>query len=182
MNLECDFTEALKAVEGRPKEETIKRSMQKIGILAESYAKEIINTFKKAKGTGQGVDRGSFRDGIRSEPIEDGFGFRVHDSVPYGIYHEFGTEKHWLPFFEEGGGQFTSLGDWAYRHFGEIGFEVIGKRGKALKAPARMQKIQVLEGIGGMMVSLDEMAPFRKSSEYANSIAAQVFREEMENE
>jgi hypothetical protein len=181
MNLECDFTEALKAVEGKPREETIRRGMQRIGVMAEEYAKAIINTFKKAKGTSQGVDSGSFRDGIRSESIEDGFGFRVHDSVPYGIYHEFGTEKHWLPFFDEGG-ELTGLGDWAQRHFDEIGFEVKGKRGKALKRPSRNQKIDVLKQIGGMMVSLDEMAPFRKAAEYANSIAAKVMKEEMANE
>lgn len=178
MNLECDFSELFKMVEPKPKQEAIKRSMRRIGLKAETHAKDTINTFKKESGHGQGVDSGAFRDGVRSEEIAGGFGFRVHDSVDYGIYHEFGTEKHWLPFFDDTG-SLTGLGDWALRHFAEIGFEVKGKRGKALKAPKRSQKLDTLKTIGGMKVSLDEMAPFRKANAYAQKIASEVFREEL---
>lgn len=157
----------------------VKKAMHRAGTETEISAKKIVNNFENKKGNKQGVDSGGFRDTIHIEEIEDGFGFRMKDSVPYGIYHEFGTEKHFVPFFDKAG-QITSLGQWAARHFGELKFIVEGKRGKPLKKPSRKSRLEVLKEKGGLMVSLDEMAPFRKALEETNRNIDDIFEEEFE--
>ena len=158
-------------------QEHIQKGMQRLGIESEVDAKETIDTFVKSSGHKQGVNSGLFRDGVHSTVIEAGYGFRLNDSVPYGIYHEFGTEAHFVPFVDAGG-SLTSLGKWAILHFDDLGFEAIGKSGKKLKQPSRKTREEIVAAKGGMMVSLDEMAPFRKALEHAQNISPTVFREE----
>lgn len=181
MELEVDFSKITRKIEDFENNQVVvKRSMTRIGIEAEKIAKRIVNTFIDSKGHSQGVDSGAFRDGIRSSPIE--FGFVLSDSVPYGIYHEYGTEPHWLPFFDDAGA-LTGLGKWAMRHFSDVGedtLSVTGKRGKALKNPSRASREEKLKKLGGITVSLDEMAPFRSALIEAEEIAPKIFREEYE--
>lgn len=158
-------------------QQKIQNSMKRLGIETSVYAKEIIDTFINASGHSQGVDSGLFRDGVHSTVIDGGYGFKVNDSVPYGIYHEFGTEEHFVPFVDEAG-SLTNLGKWAVRHFTDIGFEAIGTSGKKLKRPSRKTREEIIIDRGGMIVSLDEMAPFRKALDYAHTISPTVFREE----
>ena len=158
-----------------------KRAIARLGIEAQKHAQNTINSFTDSKGHSQGVDSGAFRDGVKVEPINDGFGFRMSDSVPYGKYHEFGTEPRWVPFFDESG-SLTDLGNWAMRKFSAGGsFQVKGKKGKGLKNPSRASREEVLRRRGGITVSLDEMAPFRKALIYLKSIETKVFKEEMIN-
>ena len=161
------------------KQEFIKKAMYRAGVETETGAKEIINSFKNAKGHTQGVDSAGFRDSVHNNEIEDGFGFKVKDAVPYGIYHEFGTVKHFVPFFDKSG-QITSLGQWAIRHFDDLKFTVEGKRGKPLKKPSRKSREEVLRSKGGLTVSLDEMAPFRTSLARTNVNIDNIFKEEYE--
>ena len=162
-------------------DQVAKRAIARLGIEAQKHAQNTINSFTDSKGYSQGVDSGAFRDGIKIELINDGFGFRMSDSVPHGKYHEFGTMPHWVPFFDESG-SLTDLGEWAMRKFSSGGaLQVKGKRGKGLKNPSRVSREEALRRMGGMTVSLDEMAPFRKALIYLKSIETKVFKEEMEN-
>lgn len=163
-------------------DKVIKKAVTRLGIEAQKHAMDTINTFQNAKGRSQGVDSGAFRDSIHVISINDGFGFKMVDGVPYGIYHEYGAEPHWLPFFNEDG-TMTGLGEWAMRKFDlEGAFTVPGKRTKALKNPSRNQREEVLKKMGGIVVSLDEMAPFRKAVAYIKSIETKVFKEEMNHD
>jgi len=179
MKLETNFFELEKKIDLASKEaqQHIINSMQRLGIEAEIDAKNTINTFVNSKGHQQGVNSGLFRDGVHSDVVESGYGFALRDSVEYGVYHEFGTEEHFVPFVDAGGG-LTSLGKWAVLHFDDLGFEVLGKSGKALKTPTRSSREEIVKSKGGMVVSLDEMAPFRKALEHAQHIAPEIFEEE----
>jgi len=156
----------------------IQDSMGRLGIESEADAKNTINTFVSSKGHKQGVNSGLFRDSVHSTPIEDGYGFRLNDGVPYGIYHEFGTQEHFVPFVDASG-SLTALGKWAVLHFDDLGFSVIGTSGKKLKRPSRQSREDAVKSRGGMKVSLDEMAPFRKALEHAQNIAPDIFKEEL---
>lgn len=161
-------------------DQVAKQAITRLGIEAQKHAQNTINTFSDNKGYSQGVDSGAFRDGVKIESINDGFGFRMSDSISYGKYHEFGTIPHWVPFFDRSG-SLTDLGEWAMRKFSPKGtFQVKGKKG-GLKNPSRVSKEEVLKKMGGMIVSLDEMAPFRKALIYLKSIETRVFKEEMNN-
>lgn len=179
MKLESNFFELDKNIDvyTQGAHKHIIKSMGRLGIESEVDAKETINTFTKSSGHKQGVNSGLFRDGVHSTVIEGGYGFRLNDSVEYGIFHEFGTELHFVPFVDAAG-SLTSLGKWAILHFGDLGFEAIGKSGRALKRPSRKTREEIIISKGGMMVSLDEMAPFRKALEHAQTISSTVFREE----
>lgn len=156
-----------------------KNAMYRAGVNTETSAKNIINNFRNEKGHLQGIDSGGFRDTIHVEEIEEGFGFSVRDAVPYGIYHEFGTVKHFVPFFDKNGNM-TSLGQWAIRHFDDLNFTVEGKSGKSLKRPSRKSREEVLRSKGGLTVSLDEMAPFRTALSITDSSIDKIFKEEYE--
>lgn len=179
MQLETNFIELDKNIDtySMQSQKHIIKSMGRLGIESEVDAKETIDTFVNSKGNQQGVNSGMFRDGVNSTVIESGYGFKLNDSVPYGIYHEFGTELHFVPFVDAAG-SLTSLGKWAILHFDDLGYEAIGKSGKKLKRPSRATREEIVISKGGMMVSLDEMAPFRKALEHAQNISPAVFKEE----
>ena len=155
----------------------IQKSMGRLGIESEVDAKETIDTFMGSKGRKQGVDTGLFRDTIHSDVIDSGYGFILKDAVEYGIHHEYGTEEHEEPLVDENG-DLTSLGKWAVRHFDVLGYKAIGKSGKKLKKPSRKSREDVVKARGTMMVSLDEMAPFRKALEHVQNIKGEIFKEE----
>ena len=179
MDFEFNIDSLEENLEKLKKQDFIKKAMYRAGVETETNAKEIVNNFKNAKGHSQGVDSGGFRDAIHSSEIVYGFGFSVNDGVPYGIYHEFGTVKHFVPFFDKSGAM-TPLGQWAMRHFDELNFTVEGKRGKPLKRPSRKSRREVLGDKGGLMVSLDEMAPFRTALAKTENKIDQIFKEEFE--
>lgn len=184
MELEVNFAGVLRNLNKLEKSDVAaERAMRRTGQIASMSAKRTINRFIDAKGHPQGVDSGAFRDGIRSKPLTGkDIGFVLRDSVPYGIYHEYGTEPHWLPFFDDAGG-LTGLGKWAMRHFEPSEKTVLfvkGKRGKALKKPSRVSREEKLKKLGGIMVSLDEMAPFRSAVIEAQAAAPKIFKEEYE--
>lgn len=146
----------------------IKDGIETLGIEGAKNAQDTISNFTNSKGHSQGVDTGHFVNSIHSKPILDGKGFKISDGVDYGIYHEFGTIRHWVPFFDASG-NITGLGVWALH---TLDFESeVGKGG------TRKSKEEILKQRGGMMVSLDEMAPFRKALEYVKSIVHQTFKE-----
>lgn len=180
VSLNLDIEDLLDNIDifGDKIEEDSIRAMKRLSIEAEREAKETVAKFINKKGNEQGVDTGHFVASIKSKIILGGKGFILGDGVPYGIYHEFGTIKHWVPFFDASG-NITSLGEWALRN---LDLEVIGKSGKALKRPSRQSKKDKLKSMGGITVSLDEMAPFRKAIMHIDSIKEDVFREEFESQ
>lgn len=179
MEFEFNMKELKKNLTGLQQQIFAKKAMYRAGTETETSAKDIINNFRNEKGHLQGIDSGGFRDTIHVEEIDDGFGFSVKDAVPYGIFHEFGTVKHFVPFFDKNG-NITSLGQWAMRHFADLSFTVEGKRGKPLKKPSVKSREEVLKTKGGLTVSLDEMAPFRTALSITDSNIDQIFREEFE--
>lgn len=160
---------------------SIERAVEKLGIKAQAHAQSTVDTFTNSKGHSQGVGSGVFRDSIKSRVVMGGRAFKLSDGVPYGIYHEYGTEPHWVPFFDKDTGEITSLGEWAMVNFKNLRYEVSGKKGKPLKRPSRASREELLRKKGGIVVSLDEMAPFRKALEHTKIIAGEVFIEEFEN-
>jgi hypothetical protein len=179
MRIEHNFDDLAEKFDKKFNADDIKDVMNGTRLFFERRAKDIVNTFIGKDGNPQGVDSGNFRDGIQTEVTDSGFGFRGFDTVPYGIYHEFGTKKHWMPFFDESG-NLTGLGRWAMRHFDSLGFTVTGKRGKSLKNPSRASREEVLKAKRGIMVSLDEMAPFRTSIDECVGEATRLFKEKLE--
>ena len=176
LEVKMNIEEIMGSLDAIPMEPFIKKSMKRVGIETQKNVKEIINTFIGQKGHKQGVDTGSFRDSIHLMMFANGYAFRLADGVPYGIWHETGTKSHWVPFFDKSG-NLTSLGQWAIRHFSDIGFKVVGKRGKALKRPSHDQRLEVLKKKRGMRVSLSKMQPFEKSLQHANKISPKVFED-----
>jgi len=181
IDIDIDINKVMKGINNKKAkiEKAIKDSMAELGDECSKHAQDTVSSFRNSKGYPQGVNTGNFVASIHSEPINDGFGFKMSDGVNYGIYHEFGTIKHWVPFYDRSG-NITPLGLWALQHFSLDGtFQVIGRRGKSLKAPSRKSREDRLKAMGGIMVSLDEMAPFRKALEYCKSITNKIFKEHL---
>lgn len=158
----------------------IKKGFRKAAVDGTEHIKNTISNFKNERGHQQGVDTGHFVASIDTDVIENGFGFEIFDGVPYGVRHEFGTVRRWLPFFDENE-NLTALGKWALRNFSEIGFFVPGKRVKRLKTPSRDQREEVLRKKKGINVKLDEMAPFRKCIVYLETHLPEVIKEEFDD-
>lgn len=153
------------------------RGMQKLGDYTVDDIRHTIETFVCDRGHPQGVDTGHFVNSIHNRKTQKGYGFKITDGVFYGIYFEYGTRPRWMPFYDRSG-NITALGEWAVRKFHEIGFKVMGKRGKPLKKPKRAQKEDVLREIKGMVVQLGEMMPFRKGLDFATKNYPRIFEEE----
>lgn len=154
-------------------DKTIKDSMYDISLAIAKKAQEIIETFVNKKGHNVGVDTGEFINGIFNELTDDGYGWKVADTVEYGIWHEFGTEGHWLPFFDRNG-EITSLGLWALRNFNELTFTT--ERDDFKPRKRRKGREEILREIGGITVQLDKMAPFRQALAYGESVKGDIFR------
>lgn len=150
--------------------------MNELGLEVAETAKRIVTEYINDRGHSVGVDTGEFVNGIYHEVIKDGLGFRVADTVPYGIYHEFGTEAHFVSFFTRDG-ELTSLGKWALRNFSNLNNPVLGKNGKPLKKPKRDDRMTKLKEMGGIIVELDEMAPFRTAIAIVDTKKQEILKE-----
>lgn len=181
ISFDIDIDGLLKNIDKRQDDinDAIKDGFAELGDIMAIFAQDTISSFVNSKGNSQGVDSGDFVASIHATPINGGFGVKVSDGVDYGIHHEFGTVSHWVPFFDRSG-NITSLGVWALKHFditpGSI-FRVMGKKGKALKAPSVKSREDVLRDMGGISVKLDEIAPFRKALGHGKRIYINIFEE-----
>lgn len=81
------------------------------------------------------VDTGLMRSEIHYSMVSP-FEVQVTSGVNYDIYWEFGTERHFVPFFTRGGGEITSLGHWAMRVLGMSEEDLAKKGGLQIKTPA----------------------------------------------
>lgn len=161
MELEIDFSEFEKQFSEEEIKKKIKNSVQSLAFECEGEAKRIVSD--------GAVDSGLFLNSIFTETWEEGdeIGFIMYDGVDYGLYHEFGTIRHWVPFFKyvgkvDGVAQYDTsepiLAGW-------------GKRVLGLSEEEMLER-------GGMNVQLKELMPFRKALAYVEAQAGDIFREE----
>ena len=129
----------------------IKKAMEKVAIKWEAEAKRIISR--------NSVDTGQFMNSVHYEMFEDkngDIGFVGMDGVDYGIHHEFGTVKHWLPFYYYGDVTKPVLAAWGHRVLG-------------------LTEDEMLE-MGGIEVETKETKPFTRAMEKASSKASNIFK------
>ena len=162
IELDIDFSDFEKQFSEKEMKEKIKKSMEAIAIEWEANAKSIIGD--------NAVDSGLFLNSIHYSMIEengDEIGFMGHDGVDYGVWHEFGTSRHFVPFYkfirkQDGVAQYDTshpiLADWGKRVLG-------------------LSETEMLE-MGGMNVQLKELMPFRKALAYVEANANKIFKEE----
>jgi hypothetical protein len=136
MEIDVDFTEIIKDFSENSVKDSIRRS---IGVMA--FECESLNS-------------------VWTETWEEGddFGFKMHDGVDYGVYHEFGTIKHWLPFFYYGDTSKPVLADWGRRVLGLTDEEMLA--------------------MGGIEVEINETSPFRKALFEVEGNAGKIFEKE----
>jgi hypothetical protein len=139
--------------EKSPKEvrKLIKKSMEGMATEWESEAKRIIQD--------GALDTGEFANSIHFEMFEEGddIGFVGSDAVDYGIHWEYGTIKHWVPFYRHNNLNEPVLADWGRRVLGLTDEEMLKQ--------------------GGMMVQIPELKPFMKAMFKAQSEAQEIFKE-----
>lgn len=154
MELDIDFSDIAKQFDEKEIKDKIRKSIKIMAFECEAEAKQIIS--------GGAVNSGQFLNSIWTEIWEDGeeFGFTMHDGVSYGIYHEYGTIQHWVPFYYRGDTSKPVLADWAARVLGMTEEEMLAR--------------------GGMMVQLDELMPFRKGLIHIENDAEKIFKKEFE--
>ena len=153
MELKIDFTGISKQFSDVEIKKKIKRAVATMANECELSAKETISS--------GAVDSGRFLNSIVTETWEkdDEMGFTMRDGVNYGIYHEFGVlQPHWVPFFYRGDTSKPVLADWGRRVLGLSDQEMLD--------------------MGGIMVQLDELMPFRKALLDVENKAQDIFNEE----
>jgi len=152
MEIDVDFTKMITDFSEKSIENSIRRSMTTMAFECEAAAKQIISE--------NSVDTGQFLNSIWTETYKEGteFGFKMYDGVNYGIYHEFGTIKHWLPFFYYGDTSKPVLADWGRRVLGLSDEEMLA--------------------MGGIEVEINETSPFRKALLEVEGVAGEIFERE----
>ena len=158
MELTVDVSDLIQSLKYKTPEEIkekIREGMESLAIEWEAKAKEIISD--------HAVDTGEFLNSVHYEMFEEGdeIGFLGEDGVKYGIYHEYGTVRHFVPFYKwTGDGYDISqpiLADWGKRVLGLTEEEMLKE--------------------GGIKVKIDELRPFMKSLLYTNGEACEIFEE-----
>lgn len=155
MEINIDLSDVIKQFNEKEIEDKIKQFVKTMAFEAESSAKQTISD--------NSIDTGRFLNSIFIETWKDGddHGFTMYDGVDYGIYHEFGVIKHWLPFFYYGDTSKPVLADWGRRVLGLTNDEMLA--------------------MGGIEVEIDETMPFRKALLHIESEAQETFNEIFED-
>jgi len=104
------------------------------------------------------VDTGIFLNSIHVDVFEEGddIGFIGADGVDYGIYWEYGTISHWVPFYYYGDVSKPVLADWGRRVLG-------------------MTEEEMLD-MGGMEVEIPELKPFMTAMLKAQAESNGIFK------
>ena len=129
----------------------VRKSMEGVAVEWESEAKRIIQD--------GALDTGEFANSVHFEMFEEGddIGFVGSDGVDYGIHWEYGTIKHWVPFYRYGNLNEPVLAEWGHRVLGLTEEEMLK--------------------MGGMEVEIPELKPFMRSMLKAQSEASEIFEE-----
>ena len=130
--------------------ELIKKSMRSVAREWETEAKRIISD--------DALDTGEFVNSVHYEMFEEGaeIGFIGCDGVNYGVYFEYGTIKHWVPFYYCGDTGKPVLADWGHRVLG-------------------LSEEEMLK-MGGMEVEIPELKPFMNAMITAQNKAPDIFK------
>jgi len=152
MEIDIDFGDMIREFGPDNVDKRLRRAVRKMGAEVERKSKLIVSR--------NSVDTGQFLNSIWSETWEEGdeYGFTVYDGVDYGIYHEYGTIKHWLPFFYYGDVSKPVLADWGRRVLGLTDEEMLA--------------------MGGIEVEIDETMPFRKALLFVENKVQEMFDKE----
>ena len=152
MEIDINFEDVMKELSPDEIDKKLKRVVGKMGAEVERKAKSIVS--KKS------IDTGQFMNSIWLDLWNDGdeYGFTVYDGVDYGIYHEYGTIKHWLPFYYYGDTSKPVLADWGRRVLGLTEAEMLA--------------------MGGIEVEIDETMPFRKALLFVENKAQRMLDKE----
>lgn len=152
MEIDIDFEDAIKEFNPDRIDKKLRRAVRKMGVEVEREAKLIVSR--------NSVDTGQFLNSIWLDLWEDGdnYGFTVYDGVDYGIYHEYGTIKHFLPFYYYNDTSKPVLAEWGRRVLGLTEDEMLA--------------------MGGIEVEIDETMPFRKALLFVESKAQKMFDKE----
>ncbi len=128
----------------------IKSSMKSLAREWETEAKRII--------TDNALDTGEFANSVHYEMFDDGveIGFIGMDGVDYGIYFEYGTIEHWVPFYYYGDTNKPVLADWGHRVLG-------------------LSEEEMLK-MGGMEVEIPELKPFMNAMLVVQSKVEDIFK------
>jgi hypothetical protein len=153
MQLDLDMGDLERTISEKSPEEVrklIKKSMEGMATEWESEAKRIIQD--------GALDTGEFANSIHFEMFEEGdeIGFIGSDGVDYGIHWEYGTIKHWVPFYRHNNLNEPVLAEWGKRVLG-------------------MTEEEMLK-MGGMMVQIPELSPFMRAMIKAQSEAPDIFK------
>ena len=154
MQLDLDMGDLERTISEKSTKEIrklIKESMEGVAVEWESECKRIIQD--------GALDTGEFANSIHFEMFEEGddIGFIGMDGVNYGIHWEYGTIRHWVPFYRHNDLSQPVLADWARRVLGMTEEEMLAKR--------------------GMMVQIPELKPLMKAMLKAQSEAPDIFKE-----
>ena len=152
MEIDINFEDVMKELSPDEIDKKLKRVVGKMGAEVERKAKLIVSK--------NSVDTGQFMNSIWLDLWNDGdeYGFTVYDGVDYGIYHEYGTIKHWLPFYYYGDTSKPVLADWGRRVLGLTEAEMLT--------------------MGGIEVEIDETMPFRKALLFVENKAQRMLDKE----
>ncbi len=152
MEIDINFEDVMKELSPDEIDKKLKRVVGKMGAEVERKAKLIVSK--------NSVDTGQFMNSIWLDLWNDGdeYGFTVYDGVDYGIYHEYGTIKHWLPFYYYGDTSKPVLADWGRRVLGLTEAEMLA--------------------MGGIEVEIDETMPFRKALLFVENKAQRMLDKE----
>jgi hypothetical protein len=140
MELDLDMGDLERMIsEKSPKQirKLIKNAMEGVAVEWESEAKRIISD--------GALDTGEFTNSIHFEMFEEGdeIGFIGSDGVDYGIHWEYGTIKHWVPFYRYNNLNEPVLAEWGKRVLG-------------------LSETEMLK-MGGMEVQIPELKPFMRA-------------------
>lgn len=154
MNFDIDVKGFESMTDDKTKKEIrflVKKSMESLAMEWENEVKRIIQS--------EILDTGTFLNSIHTEVFEEGDDviFMGMDGVKYGVYHEYGTVRHFVPFYKNGNINEPILADWARRVLGMTEEEMLKQ--------------------GGMMIEIKESKPFMRAMLHAQSEASEIFKE-----
>ena len=146
-----DLERTIKEKSSKEIHEMLKNAMEGVAIEWENEAKRIIQD--------GALDTGEFTNSIHHEVYEEGdeIGFIGYDGVSYGIHWEYGTIRHFVPFYRHNDTSQPVLADWGKRVLGMTEEEMLKQ--------------------GGMMVQIPELSPFRKAMLKVQTEASDIFKE-----
>lgn len=130
--------------------EHVKDIVTELAMTCEMNAKTIISE--------NSVDTGRLLNSVFSEVYEKPgeIGFHLFDGVSYGIFHEMGTSKHWVPFYWYGDTSKPILADFGRRVLNLTESEMLS--------------------MGGIQVEIKKTEPFMRALLLTQDAAPEEFK------